>query len=267
MEVNRNVIVATYNMHGFQQGRSCLSELLTYCDIVCTQEHWLSSLDFTRLNICDDFIVFASSAMDTACSRGILRGRPFGGLAVYIRKDLSGDFNLIAAEERFIIFHVNNVLVCNVYLPCKSVRDYDTVYLETVHDIITVIQSTTYNDFIICGDYNFMFNNRSSVSNIIHELCSTLKLHRTDVLLHTEDNYSFCSADGRSRSLIDHFLVSANILDAISDITILDSGSNLSDHRPVIASFMLQLLSTQPGNAFNTTVDGSGAFCVRRGQF
>ena len=63
---NKNVCYATYNLHGFNQGSQYLCELLLNSDIVCVQEHWLSSADGNTLNnLNDDFTVIASFAVDS----------------------------------------------------------------------------------------------------------------------------------------------------------------------------------------------------------
>ena len=78
--------VASYNMHGFRQGLPCLIDLCSTYDIVFVQEHWLSTPDLHLLNVRAEHIVSLSSAMDDAVARGVLRGRPFGGVAIFVRK-------------------------------------------------------------------------------------------------------------------------------------------------------------------------------------
>ena len=52
--------VVTFNLNGFNQGSHYLHDLLDSNDIVCVQEHWLSSSDEDRLNnINIDFTVIA----------------------------------------------------------------------------------------------------------------------------------------------------------------------------------------------------------------
>ena len=72
----------TYNFHGYNQ--SYRSNLLCNPDIVFGQEHWLPPYDLDKLKVnVTNFITYSSSSMDVI-EKDILRGRPFGGLVVYI---------------------------------------------------------------------------------------------------------------------------------------------------------------------------------------
>jgi len=83
MAVRHSLSVATYNMHGFNQGRSYLSSLCADVDIIFVQEHWLATFDLNRLySVHDNMVCFASSAMDDVISQDCLHGRPFGGVAI-----------------------------------------------------------------------------------------------------------------------------------------------------------------------------------------
>jgi hypothetical protein len=67
------------------QGRSYLSELLKDNDVICVQEHWLSVDDLSKLyDMSDGFVLHCSSAMNEVLGRGILKGRPYGGVAIFI---------------------------------------------------------------------------------------------------------------------------------------------------------------------------------------
>ena len=72
--------LATYNLHGLNQGLPFLESLCQEYDVVFVQEHWLAPFDLVSLDwVCANMICYASSAMDNIVSKGCLRGRPFGG--------------------------------------------------------------------------------------------------------------------------------------------------------------------------------------------
>jgi hypothetical protein len=82
-----NVIrFCSYNLRGFNQGKFIINDLLAGCDVLLVQEHWLTPENLFQLELDEDFMVFSSSAMDSASKRNIMLGRPFGGVAIYIRK-------------------------------------------------------------------------------------------------------------------------------------------------------------------------------------
>ena len=89
-------------MHGFNIGNVCLCDLCDMSDVVLIQEHWLAPDQlhlFTGFH--DDFICFASSSVSKKLSNGIFRGRPFGGVGVFIKKSLATCTSLITKTERY----------------------------------------------------------------------------------------------------------------------------------------------------------------------
>ena len=76
-------------MHGFNQGETFLTKACASSayDVICMQEHWLSSDNITKLvGVSDEYIVFGDSAMLAETSSGILYGRPYGGVAIFLRR-------------------------------------------------------------------------------------------------------------------------------------------------------------------------------------
>jgi len=55
--------------------------------------------------------------MNQQVGSGILRSRPYGGVAILIHKKLRSVTETIHCEERFCIARVTNYFVVNVYLP------------------------------------------------------------------------------------------------------------------------------------------------------
>ena len=97
-------IIVSYNMHGYNQGVHYMKQLCSSADLIFLQEHWLPPSDLHRLqNISDDFICFSSSAMGYAIDKGVLVGRPFGGVAILVRSSLARHCKLLRKTERYII--------------------------------------------------------------------------------------------------------------------------------------------------------------------
>jgi len=51
------------------------------------------------LHLMSDFIVYAQSGMTNAAQEGMIRGRPFGGVAVFIRKSFCHLTSLCAKDD------------------------------------------------------------------------------------------------------------------------------------------------------------------------
>ena len=63
-----------------------LQSLLDSIDFDVVQENWLPESNFGMLQVNDNFQILALSAMSDSLSNDILRGRPFGGIAITWRR-------------------------------------------------------------------------------------------------------------------------------------------------------------------------------------
>ena len=130
---SRNCInLCSFNMHGFSNSSSYLKDLCFDNDLIFVQEHWLMTQHLSKFDgISSNFIFQGVSAMDMACAQGILRGRPFGGVGVLIRKSLSSHISLCGHQQdnRAIAVKLDyndlHVICVGVYFPCdRSSPEY-----------------------------------------------------------------------------------------------------------------------------------------------
>jgi hypothetical protein len=91
-------------------------------------------------NVSGDFLVFAKSSMDEKLKQGILVGRPFGGVAVLVRRRLCNlitfcgcgcddDGRVISAKLACDNFHL---LLFGCYFPCS---DHTNNYCHILGDV------------------------------------------------------------------------------------------------------------------------------------
>jgi len=102
--------------------------------------------------------------MNNVIDRGILSGRPFGGVAILVRSTLAKHCRLLCRSERFIIFSSCDGVLINVYLPCALVKYYVDDYCDTLADIFAVLSSCTYQSVVFGGDMNYDFSADGAVS-------------------------------------------------------------------------------------------------------
>jgi hypothetical protein len=57
---------------------------------------------------------FGISAMEHAMSSGILRGRPYGGVAILVKADLCKFISHVKCCDRFVVLVVKNIVLVNV---------------------------------------------------------------------------------------------------------------------------------------------------------
>ena len=99
-----------------------LNELCRSTDlmIIAVQEYWLRVDDFDKCNM----VHFDYNFLAISGSLGILKGRPFGGVAFLWHKWVSGCINFIQAipNGRCLVFQLNlgqkYILLFILYLPC-----------------------------------------------------------------------------------------------------------------------------------------------------
>ena len=65
----------------------------------------------------------------------MLRGRPFGGVMILIKKTLRKYTTTIRCDERFVISKVYNYLFIDVYLPCSGTVNRYASYKDLLADI------------------------------------------------------------------------------------------------------------------------------------
>ena len=118
--------ICTYNMYGFNQGKLCLNELCSVNDVIAVQEHWLSKHDLNKImEFHSDFQGFGWSAMDERLERGVLVGRPYGGLGLLVRKNLNIKVSHVTVESdcrcaavKLCLTGGFQLLLIVVYFPC-----------------------------------------------------------------------------------------------------------------------------------------------------
>ena len=122
------------------------------------QEHWLRKDNLSNLALLNDKCsYYGVSGMDDVACNGLLRGRPFGGVAILwntsvVRKVKvigSGSSGRCAAIK--VVFDDYSILVINVYFLCFRVS---ADYIHDVHECLigyieSLLANEVYADVII----------------------------------------------------------------------------------------------------------------------
>jgi len=97
--------------------------LTNHFDVICVQEHWLSTPQFDRLDsLSSDFVTFNKSAMDHICAADVLHSRPFGGTSIMVHRRFASCVKHLTSETNFIIVKICDVILVNVYLPATLIH-------------------------------------------------------------------------------------------------------------------------------------------------
>lgn len=153
----QNITFVTYNCKNIKRSVEDIRHPCSYADVIALQETWLLPDDLPYLAVIHkDFEGTGTSAVDT--SAGILRGRPYGGVALLWRKTVFSCVSVIpCVNSRIAAIRITindrSVLVINVYMPtdCKENIPEFTDCLSTVS---AIIDESGVESVFILGDFN-----------------------------------------------------------------------------------------------------------------
>ena len=194
--------------------------------------------------------------MNEKLSSGILVGRPFGGVAILYKIDLSNHIKIIDCDcDRYVAIQLYIKYICNfvihcVYFPCNSnCPDYIVDASNIISKIELNFNNYSSSSHLLAGDFNFVCADGIAGYDLFKSIIPNYGLTCCDNLNTSNVNYTYCHATLNQSSLLDHFFVSDNVKQSIVNYEIIDSGINLSDHLPV--SCTLSIISFVANNDLN----------------
>ena len=66
---------------------------------------------------------------------GPLQGRPFGGLAILAHHRVAHACRSVAINDRYLVISYGDILLCNVYLPCRGTSDRATLVESILQEL------------------------------------------------------------------------------------------------------------------------------------
>lgn len=253
-----NLSIATYNMHGYNQGSTFLKEMCTVgsFDIIFIQEHWLGPSNLNKiLCISENYVGFGISAMESVLSIDFLRGRPFGGTCILVKKSLSNCCRNIDVFDRAVSVIVCDVLFINAYMPCEdgSVKNLDSLH-EILANLSSIIEQSEYEFIAFGGDMNVNLSGQSPHSVAINDFLLTYKLFFGKKELASNivnspipmamDFYTFSNEKLNRYTTIDFLCFSRSLRNNVVTYDTVEDASNHSDHLPVCAVLNLPSMSS-----------------------
>jgi len=154
------LIAISYNLHGLNQGRpgkAGITDLISSPDVIMIQEHWLTTDNLYKLDdLSDNYFVFGSSAMNERVLSGPLVGRPFGGTAIIIKKNLASVTENIISSDRYTVVKISNWLLFSVYMPCVGTDYREYLYVEILSEFDSLLAAHPNCSCLVGGDFNTM---------------------------------------------------------------------------------------------------------------
>jgi len=242
------VNIASFNLHGFNQGREQLSELCTFCDIIAIQEHWLADHNINKLvSLNDDFTAVFKSALSDRLQKDFLCGRPFGGLGLLVKKNLHAKLTIVGTHSdcrcmavMLTLLGGYKLLIIVVYFPCKQTNNYENVLLDCIGFLDSCIASNEADAVIIMGDMNFECSQDNLGFSVFKDFADEVNLSCCDCFWGSKNiPYTYLQESTSKSSFIDHMFLNNSLVNNIVKFYVHDSGVNFSDHLPVVCELAL----------------------------
>ena len=233
------LIFASYNSTGLDSAKVKFSTDLCDeygVDFLSIQEHFkfVNTDKFFRRGF-SDFNCYVKPGYRAP---GQFTGRAKAGLAQLCRKDYSIKkvrVNTTGFRVQGQVLQLPNsrVLWLNTYLPTDpQLQNYDDSELqEVLEEVRNILQSVQYDDVVWGSDLNWDPIRNSQFSRtmaaFVQEMGLATLWDSHPVL------YTHVHTDWRSRSVLDHFLLSPRLLPLVEDCGIVEKGDNRSRHCPI----------------------------------
>ena len=160
-------------MHGYNQGALQLQELCDTLqfDLIMLNEIWLVPVLMYKIhNFHNSYTYYGKSAMDNIVSSGLLKGRPYGGCAILVKKSLVNLVSNIITFERVVSVTLCDMLYISVYLPCEngSADAWNNLH-EIIANICDIIENSDATFIIVGGDLNVNYNKDTPHARVLHD--------------------------------------------------------------------------------------------------
>ena len=236
----------SYNMTG-AEGAKCqfVRELATEHDVnyVALQEHFktVKSTEQWFRNQYSDFHTYVVPAYRLP---GVDSGRGRGGLAQLALRSTAVRRARVATrsprlQAQLLSFPTCKVLWINGYMPCDPQLDTfdDTELLTTLGEVESLVTANSDCEVVWAADLNYDMRRNNHFTRTM--AAALEKLGLTSVWHGREVDHTHMHTDGVNSSIIDHFLVSRQLLGLVEDCGPIHRGDNLSRHSPIVLRLRL----------------------------
>lgn len=235
MNIHRKCKFVSFNCQGLKRSMECIRYLCKSADVIALQETWLLPHDIPILgDVHDDFAYTGVSAVDT--SEGVLRGRPYGGVAILWRKSVFRDVSVIKCSNNRVVavkvqLYDRSFILCSVYMPTDSIQNLPD-FTDCLGILRAIIESGDSEAIYVLGDFNAHPGELFDVE--LANFCTENEWFCVDKdkLGKYPDTFTFISQTHGSLRWLDHCIVTKSALQTISEVRV-DYNVFVSDHFPL----------------------------------
>ena len=161
--------------------------------------------------------------MDKIIESGILRGRPFGGVAILIRNDLAANANFVAKSDRYIIVTIGSLVLVNIYASSSSnTNDKYLINADMISQIDEKLDNFTDLPVVIGGDFNIDLREKCKISTMFTDFFKRNNLTLGINAQAYSQSYTYSSASLGSCSMIDSIAVNNDLVSKVVGNEVLD---------------------------------------------
>ena len=242
--------ISSLNLHSFKKSGAYLKQCLQkYGGIWFSQELWLAENQLKKLHETGCQFT-ARSGMEDSVSRGVFKGRPYGGVSISWDDTLNQYVIPLSNYRHKRVVGIefkserHNIILISVYMPFYDSSKKSECMSETI-DAISMIE-TIINDFpshcvIIGGDLNTEMKGTSPFDSLWSNHISKHSLSTCDTY-YPSDTITYQHQSLGHKKWLDHF-VSSSLLEnsTLSNHIVIEDGDNLSDHSVISMSLKTKL--------------------------
>lgn len=239
-----NATFVTYNCKNVKRSTEGIRQICGYADIIALQETWLFPHDLPYLSsLHEEFGSTGTSAVDT--SKGILKGRPNGGVALLWRKAVFKCVSVVpCSNPRIAAIRVATndrpVLVVSVYMPTDSSENL-LEFTDCLSTVNAIIDEVNVESVFILGDFNAHPRERFYYELTVFSAEQDWICVDVEKLGVTSETYTFISEANGSRRWLDHCVSTRAARLCVTDVHV-EYGVYWSDHFPLVVKCNLDVV-------------------------
>ena len=217
------------------------------CDFLLLQETWKTESEFIRIFKKDfpNSECIAASQMDLD---GIKPGRPYGGVAICYHSSLKCKIETISTNSKSICalklgIDQISILLVNVYMPCSDNNDALEKYMNILDEIRALCTKSATQHLIIAGDWNadpIRNDRRTSFFNTFIAQEGLINVLDNDIA-NVPYTYWNQRVTPPTTSTVDHFLLSPNLTNTVTQYETVFQHNDFSDHFPVMLTLNINV--------------------------
>ncbi|XP_063545821.1 uncharacterized protein LOC134753808 [Cydia strobilella] len=234
----------SFNCKNVKRSKDDIRQLCKTYDLISLQETWLLPDEICFLDTIDEnFGYTGTSAVDTAA--GMLRGRPYGGVALLWNKSVFRNVSVVkCSNPRICAVKITigqrSFLVLSVYMPTDKVENL-TDFTDCLSTVSAIVNNNNTESVYILGDFNahpggLFYNELSCFCDDQGWICADI-----EKLGLQSSTYTFVSDAHGSTSWLDHCLTSVSAMGSVTNVYVRHDVV-WSDHFPLVVECDLQVI-------------------------